>query len=60
MKVNKIVGGKSAMKVNRFVAAFDSECASCSIDISEGDEASYVNSEVCCEECCDDADDEDD
>ena len=43
------------MRVNRFVARFDSECAECPNDILERDEAGYVDDEVCCERCCDEA-----
>lgn len=44
--------------INRFTARFDSECAECLITIFEGDEAGYVSGEVCCESCCDDAENE--
>jgi hypothetical protein len=37
----------------RFTARFDSDCNSCGDRITEGDEAGYVDDEVCCELCCD-------
>ena len=39
--------------IAKFIAAFDSECAKCFGDISEGDNAGYLDDEVCCEDCCD-------
>lgn len=41
------------MRVNRFTARFDSDCAECGGVIFEDDEAGYVGDEVCCERCCD-------
>lgn len=39
------------MVVTRFTARFDSECSECMADIYEGDEAAYVEDEVCCGVC---------
>jgi hypothetical protein len=44
------------MAVNRFTAAFDGECNECLTTIFEGDEAGYIDDEVCCGPCCDRAD----
>lgn len=38
-----------------FTARFDSECARCDEPISEGDTAGYVDDEVCCEDCWEEA-----
>lgn len=39
------------MRVRRFTARYDSECAECGSDIEEGDTAGYVDDEVCCDDC---------
>lgn len=36
-----------------FTARYDGECAECYADIAEGDEIGYVDGEICCESCCD-------
>jgi hypothetical protein len=34
-----------------FTARYESECAECGDPIEPGDEAGYLDDEVCCEEC---------
>lgn len=38
-------------EVNKFTARFPSECARCPNEIEEGDEAGYIDDEVCCGDC---------
>lgn len=45
-------------RVNRFEARYDSDCKCCGEMIYEGDEAGYVDDEVCCQTCCNDAEDD--
>lgn len=48
-------GNDFLMSAPRFTARFDSECLSCDSAIYEGEEAGYVENEVCCALCCEDA-----
>lgn len=36
-----------------FTARYESDCAECGAAIEPGDEAGYVDDEVCCEDCVD-------
>lgn len=38
-----------------FFAMYDGECSHCLSDILEGDEIGYVDDEICCQNCWDDA-----
>lgn len=41
-----------------FTARYVGECALCGDPIDPGDEAGYIDDEVCCADCCDDVEDE--
>ncbi len=41
-----------------FTARFDSDCESCGNPIYEGDQAGYVDDEVCCQDCWEAAQDD--
>lgn len=45
---------------NRFVASFPGECSECAERFDEGDRIGYVEDELCCDDCCADAEDEED
>lgn len=36
-----------------FTARYEGECSECFADICEGDDIGYVAGEICCESCCD-------
>lgn len=44
-------------KPSRFTAAYPGDCGRCWRDIEPGDEAGYIDNEVCCGDCCDERDD---
>ena len=39
-------------RVNRFVARFESLCVDCLMPIHAGDEAGYIEDDLCCDACC--------
>lgn len=44
--------------IRRFTARYDSDCNQCGSAIYEGDEAGYIDDVVCCDNCCDEADED--
>lgn len=44
-------GGRNVMSVNRFVAAYDGACAECGELIEEGDDAGFIDDDMCCGVC---------
>lgn len=39
-------------RASRFFARYEGECAECMLPIFVGDAAGYIDSDVCCEQCC--------
>jgi hypothetical protein len=45
---------------NRFIARYNSDCEHCGDSINPGNEAGYINDDISCENCCNQADAEED
>lgn len=43
---------------NRFTASYPGGCSECGEDFDEGDRVGYVDDELCCDDCCQAAEDE--